>query len=183
MEQPSIATAATKLASAVTLLALLAGCNKPAPEHKAAAPKPVIVAAPKSDITPPAPTAAPSAMGSSLAALLVDGKVPPLPDKAPKAVNFGVILFTYAGAQGARDSAPSRQAALDRALATMPEAISNFQEATKKGDAGSVADAGRISRGVLEPTLEYVLFTLDKGKTFPEPLDTPRGFWILRRVD
>ncbi|HTM46071.1 MAG TPA: peptidylprolyl isomerase [Polyangiaceae bacterium] len=199
MKQSRTSAAARKHATATTLspgllaailsLAVVLGCNKPAPpEHKPAAAKPAVSSAPKSDIAPPAPTAAPSAgagsaIGPALAALLVDGKVPPLSDKAPKSVSFGVILFTYAGAEGARDSAPSRQAALDRALATMPQAQEDFAEAAKKGDPGSVANAGRMSRGVLEPLLEYALFTLDKGKTFPEPVDTPRGFWILRRID
>jgi hypothetical protein len=118
-----------------------------------------------------------------LTALLNNGVVPDLPEGAPKHVTFGVVLFAYAGAQGAGADAPSRSTALERAQALMTQATTDFAEAVKKGDAGSVANAGRISRGILEPTLEYVLFTLKKGDVFPEPLDTPRGYWILRRID
>jgi parvulin-like peptidyl-prolyl isomerase len=77
----------------------------------------------------------------------------------------------------------AKAAALERAQGLMSQATTDFAEAVKKGDPGSVANAGRISRGVLEPTLEYVLFTMKKGDVFPEPLDTPRGYWILRRID
>ena len=65
----------------------------------------------------------------------------------------------------------------------MAAAQQDFAEAVKKGDRGSTTDAGRIPRGVLEPYLEYVLFTLEKAKVHPEPLDTPRGYWIVRRTD
>jgi hypothetical protein len=34
---------------------------------------------------------------------------------------------------------------------------------------------------VLEPVVEYLLFTLPKGEVYPEPIDTPRGYWIIRR--
>jgi hypothetical protein len=40
-----------------------------------------------------------------------------------------------------------------------------------------------MKRGILEPFLEYSLFTLDKEQIYPEPLDTPRGFWIVKRTD
>jgi hypothetical protein len=34
---------------------------------------------------------------------------------------------------------------------------------------------------VLEPPIEYLLFTLEKGAMHPEPVDTPRGYWLIRR--
>jgi parvulin-like peptidyl-prolyl isomerase len=43
-------------------------------------------------------------------------------------------------------------------------------------------DAGTIPRGVLEPTVEYALFTLKPGDV-SDPIDTPRGFWIVRRIE
>jgi hypothetical protein len=52
-----------------------------------------------------------------------------------------------------------------------------------RGDRGSTANAGRIPRGVLEPAPEYVLFTLPKGEVSPTPVDTPRGYWVVRRND
>lgn len=110
------------------------------------------------------------------------GPVADLPDDAPKHVSFGVILFTYRGAQGAPETARTKAEALALAKSVLPEAIDSFDEAVKKGDRGSRADAGRIPRGVLERGIEYVLFTLDAGAVYPEPLDTPRGIWILRRI-
>jgi hypothetical protein len=59
--------------------------------------------------------------------------------------------------------------------------LRDFDEAVKKGDHGSMADAGSIPRGVLEPALEYALFTLKKGEVYGEPLDAPRGYWVIRR--
>ena len=45
------------------------------------------------------------------------------------------------------------------------------------------ADAGHVPRDVLEPAVEYLLFTLPKKELCPEPIDTPRGYWIVRRND
>ncbi|HEY3497800.1 MAG TPA: peptidylprolyl isomerase [Polyangiaceae bacterium] len=115
---------------------------------------------------------------------LADGKrVPPLPDSAPQTVKFGVIQFTYQGAQFAPSSARSKDQAKSKALAAIAEAKRDFSAAVAKGDPGSAADKGRIPRGMLEPAAEYVLFTLPKGEISPEPVDTPRGYWILRRND
>lgn len=106
-----------------------------------------------------------------------------LPAGAPKSVRFGVILVTYEGAQLAPRSARSKAAA--RALATelATEAQASFTKAVEKGDRGSLADAGRIPRGILEPHIELVLFTLKKGEVAAEPVDTPRGFWVVRRLE
>jgi hypothetical protein len=109
--------------------------------------------------------------------------VPELPSTAPKAVSFGVILFMYQGSQMAPTDAPTKAQALERARAVLAEARANFTEAAKKGDRGSTADAGRIPRGVLEPAVEYVLFSLEKGTVHDEPLDTPRGFWVIKRIN
>ncbi len=106
-----------------------------------------------------------------------------LPPGAPKAVRFGVILVTYTGAQSAKASKRSKEGARALAKKLATEAQEDFAKAVKKGDKGSVTSAGRIPRGVLEPTIEQVLFTLEKGKVHPEPLDTPRGFWIVKRTD
>jgi hypothetical protein len=40
-----------------------------------------------------------------------------------------------------------------------------------------------MHRGILEPAVEYLLFTLPKGTVYAEPIDTPRGYWIVRRID
>jgi hypothetical protein len=109
------------------------------------------------------------------------GAIPELSASAPKTVGFGVILFSYKGAQFAPADAPAKEQAEAKARAFVAAAQQDFAEAVKKGDRGSTPDAGRIPRGVLEPYLEYVLFTLEKAKVHPEPLDTPRGYWIVRR--
>jgi hypothetical protein len=109
--------------------------------------------------------------------------VPELPAAAPKTVKFGVVLVTYRGAQLAPDTAPPRAEAQNKAKTLLDEAQKDFAAAVKKGDRGSQVDAGRIPRGILEPAVEYVLFSIPKGAVHPEPIDTPRGFWILKRIE
>ena len=106
-----------------------------------------------------------------------------LPGSALGTVSFGVILFTYQGAQLAPANARTKAEALEKAKGVVDEAKKDFAEAAKKGDKGSTADAGRIPRGVLEPDVELALFSLEKGAVHPEPIDTPRGYWVLRRVE
>jgi len=154
-------------------------------------------AAPSVQVAAP-PSAAPSASASAASAVtedddtesttgwdtLPDGRhVPELPASAPNTLSFGVVLFTYAGAQAAPDSARTKEAAKQRAQSAIEEAKRDFKAAVAKGDRGSTADAGRIPRGVLEPAVEYVLFTLEKGAVYSEPVDTPRGYWVVRRID
>lgn len=115
--------------------------------------------------------------------VLPDGRpVPELPATAPKSCGFGAILFTYDGVQLAPRHPRSKSDALELARRLIPEAELDFPETVKKGDPGSLAEAGSIARGVLERSIEYQLFTLEKGKVYPEPIETPRGFWIMRRT-
>jgi len=109
------------------------------------------------------------------------GKVPELPASAPARVGFGAVIFTYQGSQGARGDARAKDDARKRAAETIELAQKDFTAAVAKGDHGSTTDAGRVPRGVLEPPIEYYLFSLEKGKVHPEPIDTPRGYWVLRR--
>jgi len=114
---------------------------------------------------------------------LADGQpVPPLSDKAPRTVRFGVVLVTYAGAQGAPGNARSKNDARELADKLAAEAKTDFHAAVSHGDTGSSDDLGRIPRGTLELAPEYVLFNLASGQT-SEPIDTPRGFWIVKRTD
>lgn len=134
--------------------------------------------------TEPAPDAGSGSADAGAFDLLPDGKpVPPLPATAPKSVGFGAILFSYKGAQSAPKSAPSREEAFKRAGSLIDQAKKNFDDAVKHGDPGSMADAGHIPRGVLERGVEYILFTLPKGSVYEKPVDTPRGYWIIRRND
>ena len=112
----------------------------------------------------------------------VEAHVPPLPATAPNDVVFGAILITFEGAQGAPSKARSKAAARELAQHVLAVAQRNFEEATKLGDPGSIANAGSIRRGILEPAIEYDLFTLEKGAVYPEPVETPRGFWVMRRI-
>ena len=109
------------------------------------------------------------------------GKVPELPASAPARVGFGAVIFTYQGSQGASRDARSKDDARKKAAETIELAQKDFAAAVAKGDHGSTTDAGRVPRGVLEPPIEYYLFSLEKGKVHPEPIDTPRGYWVLRR--
>ncbi|HVU04924.1 MAG TPA: peptidylprolyl isomerase [Polyangiaceae bacterium] len=107
--------------------------------------------------------------------------VPELPKDAPQNVSFGVVVVSFRGAEDAPPNARDRASALALAKELVPVAQKDFDEAVKRGDRGSMADAGSIPRGVLEPPLEYALFTLKKGQVYGEPLESPRGYWILRR--
>jgi hypothetical protein len=143
----------------------------------------------------PTPSAAPAAAASGEASdkedtaaegfdILPDGrKAPPVPASAPQEVTFGVIVFAYQGAQFAPAGARTKEQAKQKAIAAAAEAKHDFSAAVAKGDHGSTSNAGRMPRGMLEAAAEYVLFTLGKGEVAEEPVDTPRGYWILRRID
>lgn len=114
---------------------------------------------------------------------LLSGEAPPgLPAEAPKKVRFGVVLVQYRGAQGAPPTARTREAALALAQELAETAKTDFKAAVNRGDKGSTDDLGYIPRGVLEPAPEYELFSLPKGGV-SGPVDTPRGFWIVRRIE
>jgi hypothetical protein len=112
--------------------------------------------------------------------------VPPLPSTVPHQLRFGVVLVSYAGAQpgpsGVRPSQRSKgdaRALADRLLATAGQ---DFHAAVQQGDSGSADDVGRVKLGILEPAPEYVLFTLPVDGV-GGPIDTPRGYWIVKRLE
>ena len=105
-----------------------------------------------------------------------------LPSGSPKTVRFGVILLQYRGAELAPPNARPKQEALILARTLAEAANTDFKAQVHRGDPGSMEDAGRIPRGVLEPAVEYALFLLPRGAV-SEPIDTPRGFWIVRRIE
>jgi len=109
------------------------------------------------------------------------GSIPPLPAGSPQNVSMGVIQFVYRGAELAPSSAPSRTEAYERATRVLELAKTDFAAAARQGDPGSATDLGEVPRGVLEPLAEYVLFTMKPNTTYDMVLDTPRGFWIVRR--
>jgi parvulin-like peptidyl-prolyl isomerase len=105
-----------------------------------------------------------------------------IPDKSLRSVRAGVVLVTYQGAEGAPGNARSKDAARALAAELAGEARTDFRRAVSRGDPGSAEDIGRIPRGVLEAHAEYALFTLDRGGV-SDPVETPRGFWIVKRLD
>jgi len=120
-------------------------------------------------------------------ATMPDGTaVPPLPASTPRQVRFGVVLVSYAGAQpsagGGRPAARSKADAKALADKLRVAAEQDFHAAVQQGDPGSADDVGRVKLGILEPAPEYVLFTLPVHGV-GAPVDTPRGYWIVRRLE
>ena len=111
-----------------------------------------------------------------------DGGPSSLPSNAPRQVHVGVILVTYSGAQGAPATARSKTDAKDLAARLAADAKTDFHGAVQRGDSGSSDDIGRVPRGVLEAPTELVVFTLSAG-TVSDVIETPRGFWIVKRID
>jgi hypothetical protein len=118
---------------------------------------------------------------------LPDGRpLPPLSPDAPKTIRFGVVLIGYAGAQpgpvgdkpNPRDKADAK--ALVEKLAA--DAVTDFHAAVQRGDPGSADDVGRIHVGFLEPLTDYMLFSLKVDEVSPA-FDTPRGYWIAKRLE
>lgn len=120
-------------------------------------------------------------------ATMLDGTpVPPLPLAVPRQVRFGVVLVSYAGAQPspAGSHPVTRSKADAKALAERLDvaAHDDFHAAVQQGDPGSADDIGAVRLGVLEPAPEYVLFTLPVAGV-GGPVDTPRGYWIVKRLE
>ncbi len=125
---------------------------------------------------------APVELRTGIGMRMPDGTpVPPLPEK-PSRVHFGVVLVTYAGAQGAPERARSQRDAHDIADRLAADAKTDFHGAVVRGDSGSVDDVGSMPRGVLEPAVEYGIFTLPVGGV-SDVLETPRGYWIVKRTE
>jgi hypothetical protein len=127
----------------------------------------------------------PSARGDG--GVLFDGTpIPPLPFNAPRQVRFGVVLVAYAGAQpsaaGGRLPTRSRPEARELATKLVQTAGQDFHAAVAQGDPGSSEDVGKVKMGILEPAPEYILFTLPVSAV-GGPVETPRGYWIVKRLE
>jgi hypothetical protein len=105
-----------------------------------------------------------------------------LPPGAPRSVRIGVVLVQFVGAEGAPGSARAKPDALKFASTLVDQAKIDWKGAVKAGDSGSSEDIGRIPRGVLERSTELVVFGLEKDGV-SDPLETPRGYWVVRRVE
>lgn len=108
--------------------------------------------------------------------------VPALSSDAPDKVKLGIVLVRYQGSQGASDSTRSRESALMLANEINDLAKKDFNEAIKKGDRGSSENIGWIKQRILERSVEHAVFSLEKGQVSESPIDTPRGFWIVKRL-
>jgi hypothetical protein len=121
--------------------------------------------------------------GGGIGNRMPDGTaVPPLPSTAPKSLEFGVVLVGYSGAEGPLPNTRSRKDAFELATKLAGDARTDFHGAVRRGDDGSSDNVGRIQRGILELAVEYFLFTLPVGGV-SDPIDTPRGYWIVKRLD
>jgi hypothetical protein len=180
------------LVVAVTLLViLLAAPRRPAPSVPV--PMPSVSALPTASIAPDAALAIDSLLGGTAAARtpmstegpgtrMLDGTVPPaLPEDAPRALRFGVVLVQYRGAQRAPSNARPKVEALELAKALAQLAQTDFKASVEKGDQGSTTDLGRIGVNILEPAPNYVLFSLPTGR-IGGPVDTPTGYWIIKNL-
>lgn len=195
MQRTTSVTVGLLVVATLAALAVLGLRPKRVPEPAPAAKSSAVAhatpsAAPSASAAGPAPTPT----GADSAADEIDafttqgfetfpdgGKVPELPASAPARIGFGTVIFTYRGAQNAPADARSKEEAKKKATEVLELAQKDFAAAVAKGDHGSTTDAGHLPRGVIEPPIEYVLFMLDKGKVHPEPIDTPRGYWVVRR--
>jgi hypothetical protein len=153
---------------------------------RAAPPEPIQVDAgagpnpsPKSPVSEGVDAAA--APPSDVPAVAAD-KPGDVPGTGPKRVRLGVILVSYAGAQDGPDKGRSKAEALALATRLADDAKTDFHAAAQRGDSGSSDDIGVVTRGVLEPGLEATLFALPV-KTVSEAIDTPRGYWIVKRLE
>jgi len=176
------------VAIAIAILAQRSSGQKAARAVASASAKPVASAAPVASA--PASSAAPLEVlpepeGTYTGFdVLPDGtKAPKLPESAPSSVTFGVIVYAYEGAELAPKGARTKDQALAKAKAAIEEAKRDFHAAVAKGDRGSSAHLGRMPKGMLEPAADYMLFSLPKGEVTAAPVDTPRGYWIMRRID
>jgi len=188
MAKWSLAALALLVGSALVLVWIQAGPSAVAPVADAGsvpaptASAPVAVQTPSPFETPPEllDLGEPPSVDAG-GALLPGGKEPPpLPADAPKSVEFGVVLIQYRGAQGAPKDARTREEADALAEELAELAKTDFAAAVKKGDSGSMENAGSMPRNILEPAPNYVLFTTPVGSV-SAPVATPRGLWIVRR--
>jgi hypothetical protein len=185
------------LTGAVIVLFSVEPAKARAPQAPSAAPagEPILALdskAPAVVATLEAPPPAPSGPLGELPALpkenpgagatFLDGSTPePLPKSAPSTVRFAVMLVTYRGAEQADQQPRTREQALTLAKKLAEEAKTDFLEAGKRADV-LVPDAGTLQQGVLEPAPQALLFGSEVGSV-SGPVDSPRGFYVFKRLE
>lgn len=118
----------------------------------------------------------------SPAALSLALDAAPLPTGGPRTVKVGIVLVSWQGAENAGTNTRPKAEASAKAQELAALAKTDFRRAVTQGDPGSAEDIGRIPRGTLDPRTESVLFMLPSGEV-SDPIETPRGFWIVKRLD
>ena len=132
---------------------------------------------------PALPSPPPNTLNPGRFTRLPDGSpLPPLPNSAPQKLKLGVALFRYQGTEGPPGVVRSREEALALARTAQETGSKDFAKAVAMGDRGSDENVGWMTRGVLEPAVEYSVFSLQLGEVAKEPIDTPRGFWVVKRL-
>ena len=120
--------------------------------------------------------------GTLLMPPIWDAGLEAMPSGAPRTVHVGVVLVQFLGAEGASSAARTKKDALAAAEKLAELAKTDFKKAVKDGDSGSGEDIGRIPRGVLDPHTEIAVFSLAPNDV-SAPLETPRGYWIVKRLE
>jgi hypothetical protein len=105
-----------------------------------------------------------------------------MPSGSPRSVKLGVVLVQFAGAEGASSAARAKPDALAHAQALVEQARADWKATVNAGDPGSAEDIGRMPRGVLDRATELAVFSLGAGDV-SEPLETPRGYWVVKRLE
>ena len=153
--------------------------------------RPAASASATASSAPPVPDAGPSTLappetnegdgGLFLPALSL-GDAGVMPASAPRSVKIGVVVVSFAGAEGAAPNARSKKDALAIAERLGADAKTDFHRAVAAGDSGSDDNIGRLPRGVLDPRTEIAVFALGAGE-ISDVLETPRGYWIVKRIE
>ena len=117
--------------------------------------------------------------GLALPSLSFDASIP---SSAPRSVKVGLVFVTFSGAEGAPAGSRPKGQAKELADGLLSMARADFHQAVGKGDSGSADDIGRIPRGVLDPAVEAAVFALGTNDV-SEVVETPRGYWIVKRLD
>jgi hypothetical protein len=117
--------------------------------------------------------------GLTLPTLTIDAA---LPTGGPRSVKLGIVMVTFAGAEGAPPGSRPKGQAKEIADGLLSMARADFHQAVGKGDTGSGDDLGRFPRGILDPNVEAVVFSLGQNDV-SEVVETPRGYWIVKRLD
>lgn len=155
------------------------------PLNKKDAPAATSVSAASSSAVPRADAEAPPAAeidGGLFLPTLTLGDAAVMPSNAPRSVKIGVVLVAFAGAEGAPPTARSKKDARTVADRLSADARTDFHQAVTGGDPGSADDIGRLPRGVLDPSTEVAVFALPPGEV-SDVLETPRGYWIVKRIE